>query len=301
MKIEIFNHEILGEMHVFGDENGLWFSLYDIADCLIITQNRATIKFKHLPKDLKQIHCCVMEKYSSIPQEHRFVHEKVVYELMCIGESHYCDEFRKWVADIAVEFDILNIHCCDSQLGCWGDAQTNYNVVKEYIEKINDISPMGEAAKGAMRDLDSAFRDKLKSDNLKPIIKEKSYRTDYTIDEACNNPDFHPAKNDDSESLSYYSENNIEERLRDIHTSIEINDFEKIVFNTYEFTLTDEYKNTLYGLPYINKDIEEAVYKIREYMYEGEIDYIIGESKEGDKIIELYKENDVWNTWIQEK
>lgn len=29
--IEVFNHELLGEMNVFGDENGLWFSLYDVA------------------------------------------------------------------------------------------------------------------------------------------------------------------------------------------------------------------------------------------------------------------------------
>ena len=199
--IETFNHEILGEMHVFGDENGLWFSLYDVAEKLDIAISTASFKFKHLSKDLKQCVDCIIEKYDSNIQSHRFIQEKVVYQLMCIGDSPYCDEFRKWVGDIAYEYDYLNIRCNDSQLGMYGNVQTNYNIVKEYVSRVNDNSPIGIAVKNAMNELDESFNDKWISDNIKPVICDKSYRTDYTLEEVFNIPDFNPSifKEDEKE------------------------------------------------------------------------------------------------------
>lgn len=193
MNIEIFKHDVLGTMHVFGDENGLWFALYDVSDCLTIERSTASLKYKHLPSHSKQIQLCLIEKLHKDPQKHRFIHEKVVYELMCIGNSPLCDDFRKWISNIAYEFDWLNIHCNESQLGLCGDTQTNYNIVKEYIEKINDPSSVGMMAKNAMFELDEAFNNEWFSDNNKPIIKDKSYRTDYTIDEARLDPSFNPS------------------------------------------------------------------------------------------------------------
>jgi hypothetical protein len=202
--IEVFNHEILGEMNVFGDEKGLWFNLYDVAEKLDIAKSTATFKFKHMSKDLKQCVDCVIEKYDPNTQPHRFIHEKVVYELMCIGNSPYCDEFRQWVGDIAYDYDYLNMRCNESQLGMYGNAQTDYSLIKEYISRVNDPSPIGIAVKNAMNELDEFFNDEWVSSNNKPVICEKSYRTDYTIDEARNDPNFDP---------SIIEENEIEEEF----------------------------------------------------------------------------------------
>lgn len=91
-------------------------------------------------------------------------------------------------------------------------------------------------------------------------------------------------------------------RINDINNQPGVTNYVDICLEIRDIVNMDDYRQTMdkYCKDY-NIEIEEAVDRIREYMYEGEIDYIIGESKEGDKIIELYKENDVWNTWIQEK
>lgn len=190
--IEIFNHEILGEMHVFGDEKGLWFWVQDVGECLEISYNTIVFKYKHLPSDVKQSVKCKLS-CDEFDNDHQFIHEKVVYELMCIGNSSYCDEFRQWVGEIAYAYDYLNIRCNESQLGMHGNAQADYNLVKEYVSRVNDPSPLGKAVKNAMNELDEFFNDKWVSDNNKPIICEKSYRTDYTLDEARNDPGFNPS------------------------------------------------------------------------------------------------------------
>ena len=190
--IEIFNHEILGEMHVFGDEKGLWFWVQDVGECLEISYNTIVFKYKHLPSDMKQSVKCKLS-CDEFDNEHQFIHEKVVYELMCKGNSSYCDEFRQWIGEIAYAYDYLNIRCNESQLGMHGNAQADYNLVKEYVSRVNDPSPLGKAVKNAMNELDEFFNDKWVSDNNKPIICEKSYRTDYTLDEARNDPDFNPS------------------------------------------------------------------------------------------------------------
>lgn len=88
-------------------------------------------------------------------------------------------------------------------------------------------------------------------------------------------------------------------RINDINNQPGVTNYVDICLEIRDIINMDDYRQTMdkYCKDY-NIEIEEAVDKIREYMYEGEIDYIIGESKEGDRIIELYKENDVWNTWI---
>lgn len=132
MNIEIFEHEILGEMHVFGNEQGLWFSFDDVYKCLEIEDNRAQFKYKHLTSDLKQMIEC--ENENGNMKTTRFIHEKAVYQFMCMGTSKYCLQFQEWVSNIAYDFNILNIRSCDSYLT--DDFQSDFDFVKTYIDNI---------------------------------------------------------------------------------------------------------------------------------------------------------------------
>ena len=186
MNIEIFEHEILGEMHVFGNEQGLWFSFVDVYKCLEIENPTASKKFKFLNSDLKQIVKCSLNGEER-ETNHKFVHEKAVYQFMCMGTSKYCLQFQEWVSNIAYEFNILNIRSCDSYLT--DDFQSDFDFVKTYIDNIYDDSPVTEAAKNAMNNLDEAFKDNFKTITERSIFnKENSYRNDYTRCEASEEP-----------------------------------------------------------------------------------------------------------------
>ena len=189
MNIEIFNHEVLGEMHVFGDEKGLWFWLKDVGECLVIEENRIHFKFKHLDSELKQVVKCRLDN-DKFDNEHKFIHEKAVYQLMCEGTSEYCDEFRKWVGEIAYQFDFLNTRYDEAYMTTNGDIQSDFEFITSYIQNLNDPRPIGDSAKRVSNDLYESFFSNI---NGKPIFIDKSYRNDFTIEETCVNPNYHPS------------------------------------------------------------------------------------------------------------
>ena len=192
MNIEIFNHVVLGEMHVFGDENGLWFWLKDVGECLVIEESTIHFKFKHLDSDLKQIVKCVLTD-DNCETNHKFIHEKAVYQLMCEGTSEYCDEFRKWISEIAYQFDFLNTRCDEAHLSINGNVQSDFEFITTYIQSLNDPRPIGDSAKEVSRELYKSFFDKHTDGSGKSIFVDKSYRNDFTVEETYSNPNYHPS------------------------------------------------------------------------------------------------------------
>lgn len=210
MNIEIFNHEVMGEMHVFGDEKGLWFWLKDVGECLMIKESTVDFKFKHLDPNLKQTVKCMLvdDKFDN---EHKFIHEKAVYQLMCEGTSEYCDEFRKWVGEIAYQFDFLNTRYDEAYLSMEGDLQSNFEFITAYIQNVPDPRPIGKSAKDVSKDLYDKLFDNLTG---KSIFNDKSYRDDYTIEETYTNPNYHP-------SLSKEEIENLENKEKEIFEQTE--------------------------------------------------------------------------------
>ena len=187
MNIEIFNHDILGEMHIFCDEQGLWFWLQDVGECLNISENTVLFKFKHLPNDLKRVEKCVLT-VDNCETNHKFVHEKAVYDFMTIGNSKYCEEFRQWIREIAWEFDILNIRRNNNNIEFHGGMRVNFNVVKKYMMEVNtDESQFAQQAKEAFKELDDEIHRPINID-----CSEPEYYTDQTLFEAysdtCRDP-----------------------------------------------------------------------------------------------------------------
>lgn len=190
MNIEIFDNEVLGLMHVFGDENGLWFSFSDVRDCLMIEEYRANKKFKFLKGDLKQIVKCKL--YDDCETNHKFIHEKALYQFMCLGDSKACHDFQEWVGEIAWNMDYLNLNYDNSYMRN-SRLVNDYEFIKNYVTNINDNTSIGQIAKEVMTRLDDEMKNDILSETVKPIISDKAYRNDYTLKEAYKDPFYDPS------------------------------------------------------------------------------------------------------------
>lgn len=177
MNIEVFNHYILGEMHVFGNEQGLWFCYNEVVNCLEIEELTAKKKYKFLDSDLKQTLECQFE-YEQLVNSHRFIHEKAVYQFMCLGTSEFCLQFQEWVGEIAYEFNLLNIRTDYVN----SPVDSDYMYIKNYVNTINDQSQAGAMAKEAMKRLDDSLTNRFIFDD------SKEYRTDFTLKEVWKEP-----------------------------------------------------------------------------------------------------------------
>lgn len=220
MNIEVFEHEVLGELHVFGDEKGLWFNYNDVVDCLDIEKNTAQFKYKFLPKDLGQNILIDLDGGSKV--YHRFIHEKAVYDFMMIGTSECCLQFQAWVREIAYRFDILNIHVGDNHV--YSDFMTDYNYMMNNIKVLkNEIHPSIATLKACANRVDEYLHELEIND--KPVItNEKSYRTDYTVGNAWSDPEYEVCE--DGNDYNYKFEQMVEE-LRDLENK---NELEYVIF-----------------------------------------------------------------------
>ena len=176
MNIEVFNHDILGEMHVFGNEQGLWFCYDEVVNCLEVEEVRAKKKYKFLDSDLKQSVECEFNYEGQ--QQYRFIHEKAVYQFMCLGTSELCLQFQEWVGEIAYELNLLNIRTDYVN----SPVDSDYMYIKNYVNTINDQSQAGAMAKEAMKRLDESLNDRFIFDD------SKEYRTDFTLKEVWKEP-----------------------------------------------------------------------------------------------------------------
>lgn len=194
MNIEIFDHEALGLMHVFGDENGLWFSFNDVINSLMISDERALFKYKHLKNDLKVM---ILEDLGEGSKtNHKFIHEKALYQFMCLGDSKACHDFQEWVGEIAWNMDYLNLNY-DNSYVTNSRLVNDYEFIKNYVTNINDNTSIGQIAKEVITRLDGEMKNSILSETMKPIISDKSYRNDYTLKEAYKDPFYDPSLSKD--------------------------------------------------------------------------------------------------------
>lgn len=150
-----------------------------------VSDKFAKFKYKKLSPDLKRV--VIAKLHHNEEREYRFIHEQALYQFMTLGTSQYCMDFQKWVGEIASEMDLLNIRCCDGYLGA--EQKSDYDIIKQFIEMMSDDTPINKTVKASMDRLDKAFKNPTITITEKPIIAErKEFRTDFTLDEANENP-----------------------------------------------------------------------------------------------------------------
>ena len=68
-----------------------------------------------------------------------------------------------------------------------------------------------------------------------------------------------------------------------------------------QLTQTDIYKNTLDKLdPTFNREIEDAVNEIRDYLYTNEVNWILL-GNDDNELIKFEKGDDAWSNWFPGK
>lgn len=195
MNIEIFDHEVLGLIYVFGDENGLWFSFNEVKKCLMIEDYRADKKYKFLKPNLKYM-IKDYDLYGNGRGNYKFIHEKALYQFMCLGDSKTCHDFQEWVGEIAWNMDYLNLNYDNSYMTN-SRLVNDYEFIKNYVTNINDTTSIGQIAKEVITRLDDEMKNSILSETMKPIISDKSYRNDYTLKEAYKDPFYDPSLSKD--------------------------------------------------------------------------------------------------------
>lgn len=163
-------------------------------------------------------------------------------------------------------------------------ARDLYDVIEDYNKDIFEVmNKYGEREEKrfitseAMCKLLNSAREKLTIVNeiLKAIIKDEKY---------------------ESEDYDAYTQ-----QLKIMTKAIDLNNDEAICKAARQITQTDVYKNTMDKLdPTFDKEIEDAVDKIRDYMYKDEIEMITIEGND-ELMLQLSKENN-WSfiDWINQ-
>lgn len=163
-------------------------------------------------------------------------------------------------------------------------ARDLYDVIEDYNKDIFEVmNKYGEREEKrfitseAMCKLLNSAREKLTIVNeiLKAIIKDEKY---------------------ESEDYDAYTQ-----QLKIMTKAIDLNNDEAICKAARQITQTDVYKNTMDKLdPTFDKEIEDAVDKIRDYMYKDEIEMITIEGND-ELMLQLSKENNwSFNDWINQ-
>ena len=244
MLIKVFDHELLGCMDVFGDEDGMWFRFSDVVRCLEITENTGIFKYKFLDPELKKIQD-INENGRLVP--HKFIHEKAVYEFMLIGKSKYCNIFQKWVGEIAFEMGILNRNVGE----CKMDQQeiTDYQYVATYINNLDAKTPAEETLKEAFDRFDNKFQNLTVGYNdIKIIETEKDFDSsiEVTTEEAGRSLYWHPKYNPDlNKNIKDYSEFATKEELIEHIENDNIDHLDFITKDTKKHFYYDEFYSNL--------------------------------------------------------
>ena len=88
-----------------------------------------------------------------------------------------------------------------------------------------------------------------------------------------------------------------EQQIKMIAKAIDSHNDEDICKAARQITQTDVYKNTLDKLdPTFDREIEDAVNEIRDYLYNNEVNWILL-GNDDRELIKLNKEDDVWSSW----
>ena len=92
-----------------------------------------------------------------------------------------------------------------------------------------------------------------------------------------------------------------EQQLKMITKAIDSHNDEDICKAARQITQTDVYKNTLDKLdPTFDREIEDAVNEIRDYLYDNEVNWILL-GNDDSELIKFEKEDDAWSNWFPGK
>ena len=162
----------------------------------------------------------------------------------------------------------------------YGYANELYGEIEDYNkDKFEVLNKYGESEEKrfitseAMCKLLNSARESLMivNDFLNAIIKDEKY---------------------ESEDYDIY-----EQQLKMIAKAIDSHNDEDICKAARQITQTDVYKNTLDKLdPTFDREIEDAVNEIRDYLYNNEVNWILL-GNDDRELIKLNKEDDVWSSW----
>jgi hypothetical protein len=159
-------------------------------------------------------------------------------------------------------------------------AKELYNEIEDYNKNIFEVlSKNGYSndkrfiTSEAMCKLLNSARESLMvvNDFLNAILKDEKY---------------------ESEDYDVY-----EQQLKMIAKAIDSHNDKDICKAARQLTQTDVYKNTLDKLdPTFDREIEDAVDEIRDYLYNNEVNWILL-GNDDSELFKLNKEDDVWSSW----
>ena len=159
-------------------------------------------------------------------------------------------------------------------------AKELYNEIEDYnkdiFETLNKYGRSEEKrfiTSEAMYKLLNSARESLMvvNDFLNAILKDEKY---------------------ESEDYDIY-----EQQIKMIAKAIDSHNDEDICKAARQITQTDVYKNTLDKLdPTFDREIEDAVDEIRDYLYNNEVNWILL-GNDDSELFKLNKEDDVWSSW----
>lgn len=94
----------------------------------------------------------------------------------------------------------------------------------------------------------------------------------------------------------YEDANELKEYKQLIYDSIEKDDYQEFCLQCYNVTQTESARDVLDRLGVIDKDLEKALDRIRDYSKE--VETILLKDYDDEIILGLNKENDIWCTWF---
>ena len=166
----------------------------------------------------------------------------------------------------------------------YGYANELYGEIEDYNkDKFEVLNKYGESEEKrfitseAMCKLLNSARESLMivNDFLNAIIKDEKY---------------------ESEDYDIY-----EQQLKMIAKAIDSHNDEDICKAARQITQTDVYKNTLDKLdPTFDREIEDAVNEIRDYLYDNEVNWILL-GNDDNELIKFEKGDDAWSNWFPGK
>ena len=201
--------------------------------------------------------------------------ELFVSQRVGMMEKHVDENNVRWY-DFEKLVNSLNIK--------YGYAKELYNEIEDYnkdifeaLDKFGDVQTKRFITSEAMCKLLNSARESLMvvNDFLNAILKDEKY---------------------ESEDYDIY-----EQQIKMIVKAIDSHNDEDICKAARQITQTDVYKNTLARLdPTFDREIEDAVDEIRDYMYNDEVNWILLGNDENE-LIKFEKEDNVWSNWFPGK
>jgi hypothetical protein len=197
--------------------------------------------------------------------------ELFVSQRVGMMEKHVDENNVRWY-DFEKLVNSLNIK--------YGYAKELYNEIEDYnkdifkaLDKFGDEQTKRFITSEAMCKLLNSARESLMvvNDFLNAILKDEKY---------------------ESEDYDVY-----EQQLKMIAKAIDSHNDKDICKAARQLTQTDVYKNTLDKLdPTFDREIEDAVDEIRDYLYNNEVNWILL-GNDDSELFKLNKEDDVWSSW----